>query len=182
MKRWKIFLTMLKLSACTFGGGYVILSLMRREFVEKEGALSAETLSELTAIAQAAPGPLAVNAAFLVGRKLGGRLGALCATLGAVLPPLIILSLASVGYEALKELAPVSSMLRFLRCAVAAIVLDVCWGMAKGQGRDPFALVLSGAGLAALLLGLNPALLILAGALLGAGRGLLLPRLREKKA
>lgn len=181
MKRWKIFLVMLKLSACTFGGGYVILSLMKREFVEKEGVLTSRQLSDLAAIAQAAPGPLAVNAAFLVGRRLGGRWGALAATLGAVLPPLVILSLVSLGYEALKELAPVASMLRFLRCAVAAIVLDVAWGLAKEQRRDPFSLILAGVGLSALLAGLNPALLILAGALAGAGRSLL-PKLREKKA
>lgn len=181
MKLRKIFLAMLKLSACTFGGGYVILSMMRREFVEKEGALTAAELCDLTAIAQSAPGPLTVNAAFLVGHRLGGRRGALTAVAGAVLPPLAILSLASLGYEALAALAPVQAMLRFLRCAVAAIVLDVSWGLAKVQGRDLFALVLAGGGLAALVAGFNPALLILTGGLVGAARSLL-PRLREKKA
>lgn len=180
MKRRKIFFIMLRLSACTFGGGYVILSLLRRTFVEKEKALTAAQLGDLTAIAQTAPGPLAVNAAFLVGRHLGGWPGALLATLGAVLPPLVILSLVSLGYETLKALAPVASMLRFLRCAVAAIVLDVAWGMVKEKKRDAFALALAGAGLAALLAGLNPALLILAGALVGAARSLA-PKRREKK-
>ena len=180
MKLSKLFASMLKLSACTFGGGYVILSMMRREFVEKEQALTAAELCDLTAIAQSAPGPLTVNAAFLVGNRLEGWRGALTAVAGAVLPPLVILSLASLGYEALAALAPVQAMLRFLRCAVAAIVLDVSWGLAKEQGRDLFAIILAGGGLAALIAGLNPALLILIGGLVGACRGLL-PRLRERK-
>ena len=63
----RLFLSTLKLSACTFGGGYVIIPLMRTKFVEELGWIDEQEMLNLTAIAQSSPGPIAVNASILIG-------------------------------------------------------------------------------------------------------------------
>lgn len=97
---WDLFKSTLYLSAFTFGGGYVILSLMKETFVEKLGWISKEEMLDMTAIAQSAPGAVAVNAAVVVGFETLGLPGMLVAILGTIIPPLIIISLISIAYQA----------------------------------------------------------------------------------
>lgn len=79
----KLFTSTFTLSAFTFGGGYVIIPMMRRKFVEQYRWLDEDEVLDLTAIAQSSPGPVAVNAAILMGFRLGGRPGrADCLALG----------------------------------------------------------------------------------------------------
>lgn len=66
----KLFLSTLQLSACTFGGGFVIIPLMRRKFVEELHWIEEEEMMDLTAIAQSSPGAIAVNASLLVGYRV----------------------------------------------------------------------------------------------------------------
>jgi len=86
------------LSAFTFGGGYVIIPLMRKKFVNEYHWIDEKEMLDLTAIAQSTPGAIAVNAAILVGYRLAGYLGSMITIIATVLPPLIILSLISVAY------------------------------------------------------------------------------------
>ena len=67
-----LFLSTFKLSAFTFGGGYVIIPLMRKQFVDRLGWLEEQEMLDLTAIAQSSPGPIAVNAAILLGYRVAG--------------------------------------------------------------------------------------------------------------
>lgn len=99
----KLFCSTFYLSAFTFGGGYVIIPLMRKKFVEQYHWIEEEEMLDLTAIAQSSPGAIAVNASILIGYRLAGLFGALVTVLGTVLPPLIILSVISVAYTALPE-------------------------------------------------------------------------------
>ena len=80
-KYWQLFLSTFKLSACTFGGGFVIIPLMRKRFVEELHWIEEEEMLDLTAIAQSSPGSIAINASILVGYHVGGIPGALV-TLG----------------------------------------------------------------------------------------------------
>ena len=89
-KRWRLFLSTLELSACTFGGGFVIIPLMRKKFVEELGWIEEQEMLDLAAIAQSSPGSIAVNVSILVGYRVAGVPGALLTTLGSVLPPLVI--------------------------------------------------------------------------------------------
>ena len=89
--RLALFREVFLISAFTFGGGFVIVTLMKRRFVDELHWLDEQELLDFTAIAQSSPGPIAVNAAILVGSRLGGWRGTLAAILGTVLPPLIIL-------------------------------------------------------------------------------------------
>lgn len=84
----KLFLSTFELSACTFGGGFVIIPLMRKKFVEELGWIEEEEMLDLTAIAQASPGAIAVNASIMLGYHIAGIPGAILAVLGTVLPPI----------------------------------------------------------------------------------------------
>lgn len=128
---FKLFLSTLSLSAFTFGGGYVIVPLMRKKFVEEFHWIEEKEMLDLVAISQSAPGPIAVNASILVGYRLAGVIGAFVAILGTVLPPLIILSVISMFYVAFKESAAVNAVLKGMSAGVAAVVADVTIKMAK---------------------------------------------------
>ena len=96
----KLFLSTLYLSAFTFGGGYVIVTLMKTKFVNQYHWIDEEEMLDLVAIAQSSPGAIAVNGAIVVGYKLGGIPGMLLSVLGAIIPPMVILSLISLFYDA----------------------------------------------------------------------------------
>lgn len=127
----KLFISTFKLSACTFGGGFVIVPLMRRTFMEELGWIQEQEMMDITAIAQSSPGAIAVNASILVGYRVAGMPGALLAVLGTVLPPLIIISVVSLFYRAFRHNAAVSAAMTGMLCGVAAVILDVVIKMAK---------------------------------------------------
>src|SRR5450756_690699 len=95
---WKLFTSTFSLSAFTFGGGFVIIPLMRKKFVNELHWIEEIEMLDMTAIAQSSPGAIAVNASILVGYRLAGVFGALVTVFGTVLPPLIILSVISLFY------------------------------------------------------------------------------------
>ena len=102
-KYLKLFLSTFQLSACTFGGGFVIIPLMRKKFVEELGWIEEQEMMDLTAIAQSSPGAIAVNASILVGYHVAGISGALLTVLGTVLPPLIMISVISFFYQQFRD-------------------------------------------------------------------------------
>lgn len=126
-----LFLSTLRISACTFGGGFVIVPLMRRKFVEELGWIGEQEMLDLTAIAQSAPGPIAVNASILVGYKVAGVPGALITALGTVLPPLVIISVISLFYSAFRDNPIVDMLMAGMLAGVAAVICDVVITMAK---------------------------------------------------
>lgn len=131
-----LFASTFRLSAFTFGGGYVIVPLMRRQFVEKLHWLEEDEMIDLTAIAQSAPGPIAVNASILVGYRLAGVPGALVTMLGTVLPPLIILSVISLFYAAFRSNPVVNLVMKGMNAAVAAVICDVVLRMGSAVLKD----------------------------------------------
>ena len=126
----QLFFSTLKLSACTFGGGFVIIPLMRQRFVEKLGWIEEQEMLDLIAIAQSSPGAIAVNASILVGYHVAGIPGALLTVLGTVLPPLIILSVISLFYQAFRNNAIVNMAMAGMLCGVAAVIFDMVIRMA----------------------------------------------------
>ena len=125
----KLFTSTFSLSAFTFGGGFVIIPLMKKKFVDEMGWLEEEEMLNYAAIAQSSPGPVAVNAAILVGYRLAGISGALTAILGTVLPPLIILSVISLFYEAFRSNPVVNAVLKGMQAGIAAVICDVVLNM-----------------------------------------------------
>lgn len=135
-KYGKLFLSTFQLSAFTFGGGFVIIPLMRKKFVEELHWIEEQEMLDLTAIAQSSPGAIAVNASILVGYRVAGFAGALLTVLGTVLPPLIIISAISLFYTAFRDSAAVNMAMTGMLAGVAAVVCDVAVTMGKGIFRE----------------------------------------------
>ena len=168
---WKLFISTFRISACTFGGGFVIIPLMRKKFVEELGWIEEQEMLDLTAIAQSAPGAIAVNASILVGYRVAGFIGALLTALGTVLPPLIIISVISMFYQAFRDNAIVNMAMMGMLAAVAAVITDVVItmiiGLMKKKRLLPF-LVLVGTFTAVYFFSVNIILLILICGIIGA--------------
>ncbi len=128
---WQLFRTMFLLSSSTFGGGFVIISLMKKRFVEELGWLEEKEMLDITAIAQSSPGPIAFNASVIVGYRLRGILGAIIAVTGTALPPIIIISLISLCYEEFRTNRYIAVALQVMRAGVAAVIFDVVINLAK---------------------------------------------------
>lgn len=133
---FKLFTSTFYLSAFTFGGGFVIIPLMRKKFVDEYQWLDEKEMLDLTAIAQSSPGAIAVNAAILIGYRLAGIFGAMITILGTVLPPLLILSVISVAYTAFQDSLVVKYVLRGMQAGVAAVIIDVVFTMVKKLFKD----------------------------------------------
>ena len=132
----KLFFETLYLSAFTFGGGYVIVSLLKKKFVDDLHWISEDEMLDLVAIAQSAPGPIAVNGAIVVGYKICGFPGILLSVLGAVIPPFVMLSVISLFYSAFRSNFMIHHMLSGMRCGVSAVIMSVTWDMASGVLAD----------------------------------------------
>ena len=128
---WQLFLSCFYISAFTFGGGFVIITFMKRKFVDEKGWINEQEMLDLTALAQSAPGAIAVNAAVLVGWRIGGFLGMLTAVVGTVLPPLLIISVVSLFYTAFAANRYVALVLDGMQAGVAAVILDVVCNLGK---------------------------------------------------
>jgi chromate transporter len=132
----KLFTSTFYLSAFTFGGGFVIISLMKKKFVDEYHWIEEKEMLDLTAIAQSSPGAIAVNASILVGYRLAGVPGAMLTILGTVLPPLIVLSVISVAYTAFRDSLIVKYILRGMQAGVAAVIIDVVISMVISLVKD----------------------------------------------
>ena len=140
----KLFLSTLYISAFTFGGGYVIITLMKKKFVDDYHWIEENEMLDLVAIAQSAPGPIAVNGAIVVGYKLAGLAGTLVAIIGTIIPPFVIISLISAFYHAFRDNFFVSQMLEGMQAGVGAVIASVTYEMGTGvvKEKDPFSLVI----------------------------------------
>ena len=128
---WILFKSMFLLSACTFGGGFVIVSLMKKKYVEELKWLEEDEMLDITAITQSSPGPLPVNASVIIGYRMQGIPGSLAAVLGTILPPMFVISLICVFYTEFRQNLYIAAALQVMRAGVAAVILDVTWNLAK---------------------------------------------------
>lgn len=140
-----LFLETFKLSAFTIGGGYVIVPLMKKKFVEKLNWISEEEMLDFVSMAQSCPGAMAVNASLFVGYKMAGFLGQVAALLGTILPPLILLCIISVAYTAFASNPVVKAVLAGMSAGVAAVMFDVVITMVGKfvKNKDIIALILA---------------------------------------
>lgn len=130
-KMLRLFGSTFKISACTFGGGFVIIPLMKKKFVEQLGWIDEKEMLDMVAIAQSSPGPIAVNASILVGYHVAGAAGALLCAAGTILPPLFIISVISIFYQAFRDNEIVSMLMMGMTAGVAAVICDVVINMIR---------------------------------------------------
>lgn len=181
----RLFFSTLYLSAFTFGGGYVIVTLLKKKFVDECHWIEEDEMLDLVAIAQSAPGAIAVNGAIVVGYKLAGLLGAAVAITATILPPFVIISVISVFYEAFRDNFLVSQMLTGMQAGVGAVIASVVWQMGADVVRSKSAasvLIMAAAFAATCFFGVNVVLVILAAAGVGVVRTLLAQRHKKEGA
>ena len=128
---WQLFKSTFILSAFTFGGGFVIVSLMKKKFVEELGWLDESEMLDITAIAQSSPGPIPINASVILGYRMQGILGSIVAVVGTSIPPIAIISVISSFYVKFRESQSIGTALMVMRAGVAAVIGDVVINLAK---------------------------------------------------
>ena len=173
----QLFLTYFKIGTFTLGGGYAMLPLIQREIVERKHWISEEEFVNMIALAQAAPGLIAVNSAIFIGWRCDGWKGVLGAVLGAVLPSFVIILTIAMIFSEWKNHPAVEAIFKGIRPAVVALIVAPLVGMAKreivskkaAKNSEPqtinnawFLLVSLVAALLIWLVGVNPVWVILA--------------------
>lgn len=166
----KLFFSMLYISTFTFGGGFVIVTFMKKKFVDELHWIDEQEMLDMTALAQSSPGAIAVNAAILVGWQVEGLMGMAVAVLGTILPPMVILSVISLFYAAFAANTYVALVLRGLQAGVAAVILDVVCGLGSNVLKTKsvrYIALMAAAFIANFLFGVNVIFVILAATVIG---------------
>lgn len=168
-----LFFSTLYISAFTFGGGFVIVTFMKRKFVDELHWIDDQEMLDMAALAQSSPGAIAVNAAILVGWRVEGLAGMVVAVLGTIIPPMVILSVISFFYAAFASNLYVSLVLKGMQAGVAAVILDVVCSLGGDvlKTKSPVYIGLMVAAFVAnFVFGVNVILIILAAAAFGVVR------------
>ena len=130
-RKLDLFLTFFKIGAFTFGGGYAMIPLIQKEVCENKKWLSDEDILEIVAIAESTPGPIAINSATFVGYRTAGFFGAMCATLGVVLPSFLIITLISMVLREFSSYKAVKYAFFGIRAGVLALIIKALISMYK---------------------------------------------------
>ena len=166
----QLFMSTLYISAFTFGGGFVIITFMKKKFVDELHWIDEEEMLDLAALAQSSPGAIAVNAAILVGWRMAGFAGMLTAVLGTIIPPVALLSVISFFYAAFASNYYISLFLKGMQAGVAAVILDVVCSLGAGILKKRswiHIIVMAAAFLATFIWNVNVIFIILAAAAVG---------------
>lgn len=162
-----LFITFFKIGAFTFGGGYAMIPIMEREIVENKKLIGDEEFTDMLALAQASPGPVAVNTSVFIGYKIRGLTGALSCLLGTVLPSFLIILIIAIFFNDFKNLAIVEEIFSGIRPAIAALILSsVVIMLKKGDNltkRISIAVIVA---VLVSFLDISPVIIIIAGALI----------------
>ena len=138
--RWNMFFqlfwTYLKIGTFTFGGGYAMLPLIQREVVDRKGWIDEAEYLNMIALAQAAPGLIAVNSAIFIGWRVGGWRGVCGAVLGAVLPSFLIILIIAMIFQDWKEIPAVEAAFKGIRPAVVALIAAPLFKLAKSAMKE----------------------------------------------
>lgn len=128
---WKAFLSCFKIGSFTIGGGYAMIPLIENEFVEKKKWISKNDFIDILALAQSAPGILAINVAIFIGYRLKGIRGSIITTLGTALPSFLIILLIALFFRDFKDNYIVQNVFKGIRPAVVALIAVPVFKMAK---------------------------------------------------
>lgn len=143
-----LFLSFAKIGATTFGGGYAMLPLLKRDIVEKKEWSTEEEIMDYFAIAQCTPGVVAVNTATFVGYKIKGVFGAIAATLGVIFPSVVIITVIAAFLQQIAGIEAVKNAFKGIRLAVCGTVSCTIFRLARKSFVDAFSAII---GLAAFI-------------------------------
>ena len=128
------------ISAFTFGGGYVVIPMIRKYYVEQKQLFDEEELMKIAAIAQSSPGAIAINMSALAGYRVAGWQGMLISCSAAILPPLVILAIVSAIYSLIRDNVLINALLKGMEAGVAALIVDLIIDMFAliAKEKQPF--------------------------------------------
>ena len=126
-----LFISFFKINLITFGGGYAIVPIIKKTFVDEKQQLTEEKMYNLIALAQSTPGALAINTSMFVGYEIHGVIGTLVALVGAFLPPLLVISIISMFYQIFQSDPLIQAILLGMRGAVSAIMIVAAYTMTQ---------------------------------------------------
>ena len=138
-----LFLTMLKIGAFTFGGGYAMIHILENEFVSKKKWIEHEEFMDLIAIAESTPGPIAINSSTYIGYKKEKILGSIFGTLGMVLPSFTIIFLISLFFNQFLAITWVASAFKGIQVCVVFLILSAGLKMLKKLKKTPFTITIA---------------------------------------
>ena len=135
-----LFSINLFISAFTFGGGYVVVPMIRKYFVEQKKLFDEDELMNMAAVAQSVPGAIAINLSALAGYRCAGTAGVLISCLASILPPIVILSFISSWYTYFAANAVIAAVLKGMQAGAAALIVDLVIDMTNMiiKERSPF--------------------------------------------
>ncbi|MCQ2478567.1 MAG: chromate transporter [Clostridia bacterium] len=138
----KLFLSMLKIGAFTFGGGYAMISLLQDEFVIRKKWLSEKEFLDLVVIAESTPGPIAINSSTYIGYKAAGVLGAIVGTLGMCIPSFTIIYVISLFFDKFLSLTFVANAFKGIQVCVIYLIFSAGLKMFKSIKKNLFSILI----------------------------------------
>lgn len=163
-----LFWSFFRIGGLTFGGGLAQLPMLKFEVVQKHHWMEEEELLDIYAIGQCTPGIIAINTATYVGYKKAGVAGGIAATVGMVMPSLIIITMVAAILQAIIGNVWVQHAIMGIRAVVCALMLNTVQTLSKKTLKNRFSFIIAGiALLAAFLTGLPTLVIVIAAALIG---------------
>ncbi|MCM0651044.1 chromate transporter [Clostridium swellfunianum] len=177
-----MFYSFFKIGAFTIGGGYAMIPLIEKEVVDKKQWVSREDFLDMLALAQSAPGPIAINTAVFVGYKMAGIPGMIFTVLGSVLPSFLIILIVAAFFAGIKDNQGVERAFKGIRPAVVALIAApvIRLGQSAKINRKTIIIPIAAAALVAFLK-ITAVYIILAAAVLGILYGKLQEKQKEGK-
>lgn len=163
---FQLFWSFFKIGLFTFGGGYAMIPLIRREVIDRKGWIAENDFLDMLTVAQSAPGPISLNTSVFVGYKMRGYAGAAASILGVVLPSFAIILIVAMFFADIRENAVVDAAFKAMRPAVVALIIAPIVGLTKGMRRWLIA-VAAAVALVVWGTGVSPIYILLAGAAAG---------------
>lgn len=164
----ELFISFMRIGGFTFGGGYAMLPLIQKEFVERRGWASEEEVLDYFTIGQITPGVIAVNTATFIGYKKAGVLGGVVATLGVIFPSIVIISIIAAVLTNFAELPVVIHAFNGIRACVCVLILIAVYNMCKKSVVDVFtALIFIATAVLTVLKVTSPVVLVIVAGVVG---------------
>jgi chromate transporter len=167
-KSTEIFISFARIGAMTFGGGYAMIPILRKEVIDIKGWISEEQMMDAYAMAQVSPGIIAVNTSALIGFQLHGKKGALSAALGQVFPSILIITLIAAFLQQAFLIPMVTQIFAAIRIGVAALIINTATTLFKKGIIDIFSgMIFAFAFVAIVIFAISPVYIVILSAISG---------------
>jgi chromate transporter len=167
---FELFIIFAKIGSVTFGGGYAMLPILTREFVDKRGWVTDDELADYFAIGQCTPGIIAVNVSTFIGNKRKGLWGGIAATVGFVSVPIVLITIIAAFLRSFADYAVVKNAFAGVRVCVCILILNAILRLWKKSVVDTKSLILFAVVLilsAFVPIDISPAIIVIAAAIAG---------------